>query len=161
MNACMNKEQQVPEDQQAAKAPMEHAKEQECVHMAQKHIEISSDSLSSSSSYDLLETLLDDSSDSVISQKPTKTVMSSNKSSTVPAKRKSDNEETSLKQPYQDASTSKQEILEIIKCLHIKCVLLEDEHLFMVPIKWLNHHEVPDVHVGIVQNFYNAYSTPK
>ena len=36
MDTCMNKEQQVPEYQQAAKSAMEHAKEQERVHMAQK-----------------------------------------------------------------------------------------------------------------------------
>ena len=35
----MNKEQQVTENQQAAKASMEHAKEQECIHTAQKYIE--------------------------------------------------------------------------------------------------------------------------
>ena len=34
MDACMNNEQQIPEDQKAAKDVMEHAKEQECVHMA-------------------------------------------------------------------------------------------------------------------------------
>ena len=34
----MNKEQQVPEYQQAAKATMEYAKEQERVHTAQKYI---------------------------------------------------------------------------------------------------------------------------
>ena len=31
----------------------------------------------------------------------------------------------------------------------------------MLPINWLNHREVPDVNVDIMQNFYNAYSTPK
>ena len=46
----MNKYQQVPEDQQAAKSAMKRTKEQECVHMAQKCIEILSDSLSSLSS---------------------------------------------------------------------------------------------------------------
>ena len=70
----MNKEQQVPEDQQSAKATMEHAKEQERVHTAQKYIEISSDSSSLSSSDDSLETLLYYSSDSDSSQKPTKPV---------------------------------------------------------------------------------------
>ena len=40
---------------------MEHAKEQECVHTAQKYIEILSYSLSSSSSDNSSETLLDDS----------------------------------------------------------------------------------------------------
>ena len=53
MNACMNKEKQVPEDQQAAKAALEHAKEKERVHMAQKYIEIVSDSSSLLSSDDL------------------------------------------------------------------------------------------------------------
>ena len=91
MDACMNKEQQVPEDQQAAKAAMENAKEQECVHGAQKYIEISSDSSSSLSSDDSLEELSDESSDSSSRQKPTKPVTSSNKSSTFLAKRKSDN----------------------------------------------------------------------
>ena len=38
MDACMNKDQQVPEDQQAAKSAMEHAKEQERFHTAQKYI---------------------------------------------------------------------------------------------------------------------------
>ena len=90
----MNKDQQVPEDQQAAKAAMEHAKEQERFHTAQKYIEILSDSSSSSSSDDSSETLSDELSDSGTRQRPTKPVTSSNKSSTFPAKRKSDNEET-------------------------------------------------------------------
>ena len=61
----MNKEQQVPEYQQAIKAATEHAKEQERVHTEQKYIEISSDSSSSLSSDDSSETSLYDSSDSV------------------------------------------------------------------------------------------------
>ena len=130
----MNKEQQVPEDQQAAKAAMEHAKEQERVHMAQKYIEILSDSSSSSSSDDSLETSSDDSSDSVTRQKPTKPVTSSNKSSTFLTKHKYDNVETPLKQPHQDAFTMKQENLEIINWLHIKCGFLDTEYLFMLPI---------------------------
>ena len=60
MDDSMNKEQQVPEDQQAAKAATEHAKEQERVHMAQKYIEILSNSSSSSSSDDSWETLSDE-----------------------------------------------------------------------------------------------------
>ena len=106
----MNKEQQVPEDQQAEKASMEHVKEQERVHTAQKYFEISSDSLSSCSSDDSSKTSSDDSSGSVTRQKTTKTVSSSNKSSKFLAKRKSDNEKTPLKQPHNDAFTSKQEI---------------------------------------------------
>ena len=64
MDACMNKEQQVPEYQQTAKAAIEHAKEQERVHTAQKYNEISSDSSSSSSSDESLETSLENSYDS-------------------------------------------------------------------------------------------------
>ena len=55
----------------------------------------------------------------------------------------------------------KQKILKIIKRLHIKCGFLDTEYLFMLPINWLNNREVPDVNVDIVQNFYNAYCTPK
>ena len=54
MDACTNKEQQVPEDRQDAKSAMEHAKKQERVHTEQEYIEFSSDSLSSSSSYESL-----------------------------------------------------------------------------------------------------------
>ena len=67
-------------------------REQERVCMAQNTVEIFSDSSSSSSLDDLLETSSDDSSDSETSQKPPKPVTSSNKSSTFPAKHKSDNE---------------------------------------------------------------------
>ena len=38
---------------------------------------------------------------------------------------------------------------------------MDTKYLFMRPITWLIHREVPDVNVEIVQNFYNAYSTPK
>ena len=65
--------------------------------------------------------------------------MSSNKSSTFTAEHKYDNEETPLQQPYQDAFTSKQETLEIIKRLHIKCGFLDTEHLFMLPKTWLEY----------------------
>ena len=82
--------------------------------------------------------------------------MSSDKSSTFPAKHKSDNEETPLKQPHQDVFTSKQENLERIKRLHIKCGFLDTEHLFMLPKTWLEYQQYADVHVEITQNFYNA-----
>ena len=68
------------------------SKEQEHVRMAHNYIEISSDSLPSSSSDDSLETLSDDSSDSGTWQKPTKPVTLSNKLSTFPCKHNSDNE---------------------------------------------------------------------
>ena len=86
--------------------------------MAQNTILIFSES---SSSVDSLETSSDESSGSGRRQIPTKPVISSTKSSTFLAKHKSDIDETPLKQPHQDAFTSKQEILERIKRLHIKC----------------------------------------
>ena len=77
-------------------------REQEHVYMAQNTIVISSDS--SSSDY-LLEIYSDESSDSVTRKIPTKPVTSSNKSSTSPAEKNPDNEETPLKQPHQDLFT--------------------------------------------------------
>ena len=85
--------------------------------MAQSTIIIFSESLSSD---DSLETSSFESFNSGKRQIPTKTVTSSNKSSTFSAKHKSDNEESSLKQPHQDAITLKQETFEIIKWLHVK-----------------------------------------
>ena len=79
MYACKNKEQQVPEDQQSSKSTMEHAKEQERVHTAQKYIEILSDSSSTLSSDYLSKILSNDSSDSGKRQKQTKPMSSSNK----------------------------------------------------------------------------------
>ena len=109
----------------------------------------------------MLKTSSDDLSDSGTRQKLTKPVTSSNKSSTFPAKQKSDNEETPLKQLYQDAFMPIQETLERIKRLQIKCGFLDTEHSFMLPNNWLNYHKVTDVNVDIAQNFYNAYHTPK
>ena len=129
--------------------------------MSHNYIEITSYSLSPSSSYDSLKTSSGDSYDSGTRKKPTKPVTSSNKSSTFPSKHKSDNEETPLKHPHQEAFTLKQGTLERIKRLHIKGGLSDTEHVFMLPIHWLEYQEVPDVIVEITQNFYNAYCTQK
>ena len=74
-----------------------------------KTIIISSKSLSSD---DSLETSSVESSGSGRRQIPTKQVISYNKSSTFPAKHKSDNKETPLKQTHQDAFALKQETLK-------------------------------------------------
>ena len=103
----MNKEQQIPEYQQAAKSAMEHAKEQEYVHTARNSIYIFSDSSSSLSADDSSETSLDDSYDSGTRKKPTKPVSTSNKPSKFQAKLRSNYEKTPLKQPRHDAFTSK------------------------------------------------------
>ena len=124
---------------------MENAKEQERVHTAQNATYILSDSYPSLSSDDSSETFSDDSSDSGARQNPTKLVSSSNKSSTFQAKLRSDNKETILKQTHHDDFTPKQDILERIKRLHKRCGFLDTEHVFMLPFKWLNHREVPDV----------------
>ena len=88
-------------------------------------------------------------------------MISSNKSYTFPAKHKSDNEETPLKNNHQGPFTSKQETLEIIKLLHIKCVFLDDEHLFMLPKNWLEYIQYEEVDVEITENLYNANCMPK
>ena len=64
---------------------------------------------------------------------------SSNKSSTFTDKQNSGNGEIPLKQPHDDAFTSKQETLERIKQLHIKCGLWDTEHLFMLPNNWFGY----------------------
>ena len=115
-------------------------REQERVHTAQKYIEILSDSLYSSSSDDSLKTSSSDSSDSSKRQNPTKPMMLYNKSSTFLTKHKFDNEGTPMKQPTQDAFTLKQEILERIKRLHIKCGFFYTEHLFVLPKNWFDCH---------------------
>ena len=137
---------------------MEAIREEERFCMAQNTIIISFDS---SSSDDLLETSSDGSSDSGRRKIPTKPVTPYNKSSAFPAKHKSDNEETPLKQHHQYAFTSKQETLERIKRLHIKCGFLDTEHLSMLPKTWLEYQEYTDVSVDIAQNLYNAYCTQK
>ena len=43
----------------------------------------------------------------------------------------------------------------------MKCGFLCSEHLFMLPINWLEYQEFAGVNVEITQNFYNAYSTQK
>ena len=106
--------------------------------MAHNTIIISSES---SSSDCLLETLSDDSSDSRRRKIPTKPVMTSNKTSKFPAKHKSDNEKTPLKQPHQDAFTPKQETSERTKRLHIKCGSLYNENLVMHPKTWLEYQQ--------------------
>ena len=93
---------------------------------------------------------------SVTRQKTTKPVTSYYKSSKFPALKKSDNEETPLKQPHQDPFTPKQETLERIKRLHRKCGFLDTEHLSMLTINWLTHSKVTDVNVEIAQNLYNT-----
>ena len=87
--------------------------------------------------------------------------MSSNKSSAFPAKYKSDNEERQFKQPHKDTFTSKQETLERIKRLHIKCGVFDTEHLFVLTKTWLEYQQYEDVHVAITKYLYNAYCKRK
>ena len=64
---------------------------------------------------------------------------SSNKASTFPAKNKYDNEETPLINTHQETFKPKQETLERINLLHIKCGFLYAEHLFIIPKTWLEY----------------------
>ena len=52
-------------------------------------------------------------------------------------------------------------MLERIKRLHKKCGFLDTENLFMLTFNWLNHLQVTDVNVDILENFYYAFRTPK
>ena len=38
---------------------------------------------------------------------------------------------------------------------------MDTEHLFMLPINWLNHCKVADVNMDILGNFLKAFRTPK
>ena len=100
---------------------MDVMREEERVHIAQNAIII----------------LSDDESDSGRREIPPKQVTSSNKAYTFPSEHKSDNEETPLKKTHQGPFTSKQETLERIKRLHIKCGLLDTKHLFILLKTWL------------------------
>ena len=113
---------------------MDTTREKERVRMAQNTILILSESSFSDES---LETLSVESSGSGRRKITNKPVISSNKSSTFPAKNKSDIEETPLKQPHQDAFTPNQENLERVMWLHIKYGFLDTEYLFMLPKTWL------------------------
>ena len=86
---------------------------------------------------------------------------SSNKSYTFMAKHNSNNEETPLKKTHQGPFISKQETLERIKRLHIKCGFLDTEHLFMIPKTWLEYLQYEEVDVDITENLYNTNCTPK
>ena len=66
-----------------------------------------------------------------------------------------------MKQTHQDTFTSKQETLERINRLHIKCGFLGTEHLFMLPKTWLEYQQYVGVHVEITQHIYNAYCKHK
>ena len=55
--------------------------------------------------------------------------MSSNKASTFPAEHISDNEETPLKRTRAGPWTSKKDVLDTIKKLHLKCGNEHYEHL--------------------------------
>ena len=103
----------------------------------------------------------DDESDSGGRGIPSKPVTSSNKASTFTAEHESDNEETPLKKTHQEPFTSKQETLEWIKRLHIKCGLLDTEHSSILPKTWLEYLQYEEVDVEISENLYNANCTPK
>ena len=75
----------------------------------------------------------DEKYDSVRRKIISKPVRSYNKASKFLAKHKSDNEETPFGNTHEGPLTSKQETLERIKRLHIKCDFLDTEHLFMIP----------------------------
>ena len=66
-----------------------------------------------------------------------------------------------MKKTHQGPFTLKQETLEIIKQLHIKCGFLDTENLFMLPKTWLEYLQYEEVEVDISENLYNAKCNPK
>ena len=66
-----------------------------------------------------------------------------------------------MKKNLQGPFTSKQENLEEIKLLHIKCEFLDIEHLFMIPKTWLEFLQYEEIDVEITDNLYNSNCTPK
>ena len=65
------------------------------------------------------------------------------------------------KTTHQGPFTPKQQALERIKRLHIKCGFLDTEHLFMLPKTWLEYIQYEEVDLDISENLYNANCTPK
>ena len=55
----------------------------------------------------------------------------------------------------------KQETLERIKQLHIKCGFLDTENLLILPKTWLEDLQYEEVDVDILENLYNDNCTPK
>ena len=43
----------------------------------------------------------------------------------------------------------------------MNCGFFYTEHLFMLPLHWLEYQEFADVNVDITQNFYNTYCTQR
>ena len=105
--------------------------------------------------------LSDDKSNSGKREIPSKPVISSNKASTFPDKHKSDNEETPLVKYHQGPFASKQETLEKIKQIHIKCGLLDAAHLFKLHKTWLEYLQNEKLDVEISETLYNDNCTQK
>ena len=66
-----------------------------------------------------------------------------------------------MKKTYQGPFTLKQQTLEIIRRLYIKCVFLDTEHLFILPKPWLEYLQYEEVDVEISENLCNANCMPK
>ena len=119
-------------------------REEERVRMAEETIILSSDENYNSET-------------SKISYEP---ATSSNKTSTFPAEHNSDNEETPFKKNHAGAWTSKKEVLETIKKLHLKCGNEHYEYLYILPLRWLYLLQFERIGEEIYENLQNAYCTP-
>ena len=87
-------------------------------------------------------------------------VTSSNIASTFPAEHNSDNEETPLKKTHAGPWTSRKEVLETIKKLHLKCGNEHYEHLYILPSRWLYLLQFEKIGEEIYESLQNAYCTP-
>ena len=102
----------------------------------------------------------DDNTDSETSKISSEPVTLSNKASTFTAEHKSDNEETPLKKTHAGPWTSKKEVLETIKHLHLKCGNKYYYHLYILTSRWLCLLQFETIGEEIYENLQNAYCTP-
>ena len=102
----------------------------------------------------------DDNSDSERSEISSEPATSSNKVSTFPAEHNSDNEDTPLKKNHAIPWTSKKDVLEIIKTLHLNCGNEQYEHLYILPSRWLWLLQFETIGEEFYENLQNAYCTP-
>ena len=65
-----------------------------------------------------------------------------------------------MKKTHAGPWTSKKEVLETIKTLHLKCVNEHYEHLYILPSIWLCLLQFETIGEEIYENLQNAYFTP-
>ena len=85
-----------------------------------------------------------------------KPALSFSKESTLPAEQTNYNEETPLKKTHPLPWTSKKEVLDTIKKLHLECGNEHYEYLYILPSRWLYFHQFEK----FVRKFVKNYKMP-